>query len=390
MMDVSDDLLAGTVSRDEPRPIHAGRVPKGSIAGRRRSLSTVVTILAWTAVGLFQAVPDLLHGSQWYAVAAKLIEAWAWALLTPTILLIDRKLKAAQQNVAWLCLIHFLLSVPFSLVHTYLAGLLLYPIPEISWNPLRNKDFAAYYFLGSWMTYGAFIGVVQTFKFYNRYLTSQLALERVEKRLIESRLNALRLQLEPHFLFNALNAISSEVAANPELVEEMIENLAMLLRQSMECQDSTEITLAQELALLDHYLAIQKLRFGERIGIRVEADPSLLSTMVPSLLLQPLVENAIRHGLEPRMSGGMIAITAQLIDNHLRIEVVDNGVGLPAGWRMENASGLGLRVTRERLEALYPSTSDRFAIARRGGGGTEVVIHIPLERTGVEIDGSQA
>jgi signal transduction histidine kinase len=349
-----------------------------------------VTILAWTAVGLFQSVPDLLHGTHWYAVAAKLIEAWAWALLTPAILLIDRKLKSAQQNVASLCLIHFLLSVPFSLGHTYLAGILLYPIPEISWNPLRNKDFQAYYFLGSWMTYAAFIGVVQSFKFYNRYLTSQLQLERVEKRLIESRLNALRLQLEPHFLFNALNAISSEVAANPELVEEMIENLAMLLRQSMECQDSTEITLAQELALLDHYLAIQKLRFGERIGIRVEADPSLLSTMVPSLLLQPLVENAIRHGLEPRMSGGTIAVTAQLIDNHLRIEVIDDGVGLPASWRMENASGLGLRVTRERLEALYPATTERFSICRRGGGGTEVVIHIPLERTGVEVDGSQA
>jgi len=352
-----------------------------------RLWSAVMVTLGWTAVGLFQTVPDFLHGTNWYYVAAKIVEAWAWALLTPAILLIDRKLKSAQQNVILLCLIHLVLSVPFSVVHTYLAGILLYPIPEIDWNPLRNKYFTPYYFLGGWMTYCACVGLVQTFKFYNRYLSSQLDLERVEKRLIESRLNALRLQLEPHFLFNALNAISSEVAANPELVEEMIENLAMLLRQSMDCHASTEITLADELALLDHYLAIQKLRFGSRVEIRVEADPASLSVAVPSMLLQPLVENAIRHGLEPRMTGGSIAISALPIDDHLRIEVVDDGVGLPPHWRLENASGLGLRVTRERLETLYPGTDDRFAISRRESGGTEVIIHIPLQRTGGRGDG---
>jgi len=349
-----------------------------------------VTIVAWTAVGLFQAVPDLLDGPHGYAVLAKLIEAWAWALLTPTILLVDRKLKSAQRNVALLCLIHFLLSVPFSLVHTYLAGLLLYPFPEIFWSPLRNKGYANYYFLGSWMSYGAFIGIVQTFKFYNRSLTSELELQRVEKRLIESRLNALRLQLEPHFLFNALNAISSEVATNPELVEEMIENLGMLLRQSMDCQASTEITLAQELALLDHYLAIQKLRFGDRVALRLDADPAALSIKVPSLLLQPLVENAIRHGIEKRISGGAVTVSARLAESHLQIQVADDGVGLPPNWRMESSSGLGLRVTRERLEALYRPASDRFVISRRPGGGTDVLIRIPLQRTGVEIDGSEA
>jgi len=386
MTRASDAPVTIAAGRDHLSPTVVGRIQ--GVVSVGRTASAVLITLAWTAVGLFQAVPDLLHGNHWYTVAAKLIEAWAWALLTPAILLIDRRLKSAQQNVGWLCLIHFLLSVPFSLVHTYLAGLLLYPIPEISWNPLRNRDFEAYYFLGSWMTYAAFIGVVQSFKFYNRYLTSQLELERVEKRLIESRLNTLRLQLEPHFLFNALNAISSEVTANPELVEEMIENVAVLLRQSMECHDSTEITLAQELALLDHYLAIQKLRFGKRVDIRVEADPATLSIMVPSMLLQPIVENAIRHGIERRRSGGMVAVSARLTRDHLRIEVIDDGVGLPPNWRPENGSGLGLRVTRERLEALYSSTGDRFVIGRRDGGGTEVTIHIPLQRPGAEVHGS--
>jgi two-component sensor histidine kinase len=360
------------------------------VVRRAEGQSVVMAILGWTAIGLFLGVLDLFHPTHWYAVAAKIIETWAWALLTPAILLIDRKLHSAQQNVVRVYVVHVLLSLPFSLVHLYLTGLLLYPIPQVSWNPLQNKDFWVYFFSGGCFTYCAFVCALQAFKFYRRYLTSQLELERVEKRLIESRLNALRLQLEPHFLFNALNAISSEAAANPELVEEMIENLAMLLRQSMECQGSTEIPLAQELALLDHYLAIQKLRFGKRIDVRVEADPATLSVIVPSLLLQPLVENAIRHGLERRMSGGTIAISAQLIDDRLRIEVVDDGLGLPANWRMENASGLGLRVTRERLEALYPTTTDRFAICRRDSGGTEVIIHIPVQRAGGEIDGSEA
>jgi two-component sensor histidine kinase len=384
------DPIAVAGAGDSQAPLHPLPAKMRGGPWRAEAQSAVIAILGWTAVGLFLGVLDLFHPTHWYAVAAKLIETWAWALLTPAILLIDRKLHSAQQNVARLYLVHVLLSLPFSLVHLYLTGLLLYPIPEVSWNPLQNKDFWVYFFSGGCFTYCAFVCALQAFKFYRRYLTSQLELERVEKRLIESRLNALRLQLEPHFLFNALNAISSEAAANPELVEEMIENLAMLLRHSMECHGSTEVTLAQELALLDHYLAIQKLRFGKRIDVRVEADPATLSIIVPSLLLQPLVENAIRHGLERRVSGGTIAISALLIDDHLRIEVVDDGVGLPANWRMENASGLGLRVTRERLEALYPTTSDRFAICRRDSGGTEVIIHIPVQRAGDEIDGIEA
>jgi LytS/YehU family sensor histidine kinase len=239
------------------------------------------------------------------------------------------------------------------------------------------------------MTYCAFVGILQAFNLYNRLLTSQLKLERVEKRLIESRLNMLRLQLEPHFLFNALNAISSQVVANPELGQEMIEDLGALLRGSIDCQSSAEITLAQELALLDHYLAIQKLRFGDRVDIRIDADPAMLSAMVPSLLLQPLVENAIRHGLERRVSGGMIAISACLADDRLQIEVQDDGVGLPPDWRIEASSGLGLRVTRERLEMLYSGAGEhRFDISPRQGGGTHVAIHIPVHTIGVEFDGS--
>jgi two-component system LytT family sensor kinase len=364
--------------------------PPSSRNRRMIILSAIVTILIWTVVGLFQAMPEVFGGFQWQLFVSHMIDAWTWALLTPAVLLTDRQLKSSQQNAAKLVLIYLALSIPFTLVHTYLTGLILYPIPNTPWNPLRDPRFGIYFFLGGWMTYCAFVGILQAFNLYNRLLTSQLKLERVEKRLIESRLNMLRLQLEPHFLFNALNAISSQVVANLELGQEMIENLGALLRASIDCQSSAEIALAQELALLDHYLAIQKLRFGDRIDIRIDADPATLSTMVPSLLLQPLVENAIRHGIERRVSGGMIAISACVADR-VQIDVQDDGVGLPPDWRIETSSGLGLRVTCERLEMLYSEAGEHhFSISPRQGGGTHVAIQIPLHTIGVEIDGTAA
>ena len=350
----------------------------------------LLVVLGWTAEGLVQVGPDLLKGVHWYEFLGKLLEAWSWVPLTPVILAIDRKLSAHQASVTRLCLMHLLLSIPFSVIRTYLCGLLFYPFPEIDWSPLRTSLYLTYYLWGSWMMYCAFVCAVQAFKFYNGLLTSQLELERVKRGYIESRLNALRLQLEPHFLFNALNAISSEVVENPELVQDMIESLGALLRRSMDHHGSTEITLAQELTLLDHYLAIQKLRFGDRIDIRIDVEPAVLSATMPSMLLQPLVENAIRHGLERRISGGVVSISAKAAGDALRVQVTDDGEGLPADWRIETCSGLGLRVTRERLEALYSPADDRFAISPCPGGGVEVTIRIPFNAPGAETDGLAA
>jgi len=299
--------------------------------------------------------------------------------------MIDRKLASIERHVVRLTLLFVLLSVPFSLVHTYLTGLLLYPIPAVWWNPLRRHDFFIYYFLGSFQVYSALVGIVYAFKYYNRFLTSQLQLERVRKGLLESRLNTLRLQLEPHFLFNALNTISSEVTTDPNLARDMIGDLGALLRQSLDCKDKTEITLAQELSLLEHYLSIQRVRFGDRMEIGIDVEPEALSVMVPSMLLQPLVENAIRHGIEGRVSGGTVTISAWRAADHLEIRVSDDGIGLPPDWRMEDSTGLGVRSVRERLAGLYPDPGEHgFAIHRREGGGTEVEISMPLSRTRIE------
>ena len=311
MNDSSDHAIVfAPGSRTQPGP------PTPALGGRwlarwpRVRLAALI-FLAWTAVGLFEAIPEtLINSPPWPVFLGKILDAWAWALLTPAIMWIDRKFAARQSSVARIVLLLLVLSVPFSLVHTYLAGALLYPIAEVSWSPLRNKDFVIYYFLGGWATYCAVIGVLQAFRFYHRDLTGRLQLERVERSLLQSRLHALRLQLEPHFLFNALNTISSEVEANPAIAREMIGGLGTLLRQSLDCKEQGEIPLAEELALLDHYVSIQRLRFGDRIDIRIDVERETLSAMVPSILLQPLVENSIRHGIEGRVSGGTVVVSA--------------------------------------------------------------------------------
>lgn len=381
----SSKLVSGP---DLPHPVGLLYAPEGADRGRIRQVKlmpAVLIFLLWTAVGVFQAVPDMLDGFKWNETIGKFAEAWTWALLTPAILLADRRLNSAYPSAFRVAVAHLVLSIPFSVAHTYLTGIVLYPISSVWWSPLRSTEFAIYFYLGGWLTYCAIAGALQAFKYYNRFLSSQVELARVEKRLVESHLNALRLQLEPHFLFNTLNAISSELAAHPTLAREMIEDLGVLLRQSLDCQGSMEITLAQELALLDRYLAIQKLRFGDRIEVRIEVEPATLPDMVPSMFLQPLVENAIRHGLEGRLSGGAILVSAQHVDDQLHIKVIDDGVGLPPQWRLETSAGLGISVTRERLAALYAEPGGHeFTVSRRKGTGTEVTIRIPRQRAGME------
>lgn len=343
---------------------------------------TMAVFLAWTAVGMLQAVPGMFTDADWHFPFSKVVEAWCWALITPLVLFVEHKLSL-REHIGRLVVVFVLLSVPCTILYTFLAGVLLYPFPEIWWSPLRNHGYAIYYLMGGWFTYCALVGVLEAFRYYNRFLSGQVQLERVERSLVEARLNALRLHLEPHFLFNALNAISSEVAENPELARNMIGDLGALLRRSLDCKDSVEITLSQELALLDHYLSIQRVRFGDRMKFGIDVEPTMLSIMVPSMLLQPLIENAIRHGIEGRMSGGSILVFGSKVGDQLQLGVIDDGAGLPRDWQLETSSGHGLRVTLERLRTLYPEVGEQaLSIRRREGGGTEVEVRIPLHTTG--------
>jgi two-component system LytT family sensor kinase len=243
--------------------------------------------------------------------------------------------------------------------------------PHLFMNALRGM------FLWSWLIYWVIAGGWHAYRYNQSYVSSELRSARLERQFSEARLNVLRMQLNPHFLFNALNTISSQVERDPRLARAMIEHLGDLLRLSLESKDKQEVPLAEEMEFLEHYVAIQKIRFGEHLKIEVAVTPEARTALVPSLFLQPLVENAIRHGVSRRASGGTVEISAARVDGRVKIRVADDGMGLPPGWDLQKSAGLGLSATRERIAGIYPDARSRFEIRNREGGGTEVEVDIP-------------
>jgi two-component system LytT family sensor kinase len=219
--------------------------------------------------------------------------------------------------------------------------------------------------------------------------------EELEQLLDKARLDALRTQLHPHFLFNALNAISAHVERDPRTARWMLERLGSLLRMSLEHAREQEMPLERELEFITCYIDLQKVRFDNRISLITEVPPDAMSALVPSLILQPLVENAVRHGLSSGSAAGHIEIRAQRDRDTLKVTVKDDGPGLPADWRPEHGYGVGLSNTRERLERLY-GAAQRFEIGNAPGGGVEVTLTLPAvteadearTRTAADIRGS--
>jgi two-component sensor histidine kinase len=208
----------------------------------------------------------------------------------------------------------------------------------------------------------------------------------LEARLTRARLQALQMQINPHFLFNTLNAISTLVHTSPATADDMITDLADLFRATLESSDEQEIQLARELELLQRYLAIEQRRFGTRLQIEQRVAPDLLGARVPTLILQPLVENAIRHGIESRSDGGRILIAAQREGQRLKLAVSDNGKKTLDLSRVEKTAGrqhVGLANVRARLKQLY---GDGHALDIRQGelGGWTVEITLPLQLAAVE------
>ncbi len=194
--------------------------------------------------------------------------------------------------------------------------------------------------------------------------------------LAQAKLQALRMQLQPHFLFNTLNAISTLVHRDANAADEMIGNLSDFLRLTLEHADRQEIPLSEELEFVRRYLAIEQVRFGERLKVEIEVPAEVLSFPVPALILQPLVENALRHGLEPKTGGGLLRISAQHSNEWLQLSVMDNGRGLPA--TPPQRTGIGVANTRERLRERYGATPGAgLDLSPAPGGGTAAVIRIP-------------
>jgi two-component sensor histidine kinase len=198
----------------------------------------------------------------------------------------------------------------------------------------------------------------------------------LEARLIESNLRTLKAQLQPHFLFNTLNAIASLVRRNPDAAEDMIGSLSDFLRMVLDTAQQNEVPLRREIEFLDLYVEIQQARFGERLRVQKEIEPAALDVSVPALILQPLVENSVRHGIEPRETGGTIFIRAQRQETSLQFEIRDDGEGLKAGQLTALREGIGLSNTKARLQELY-GEAHRFQITPNADGGLTVAVELP-------------
>ncbi len=336
----------------------------------------------WTVIGLLFALPGISSAGWRQTLPGTLRQWWAWGLITPLIFWADAQLPFKEKQLGMRILAHLLVSVVLTILYFYTLGSMGALLGMNGWSALAGTRFLANAFsqgfLWSWLVYWVIFGARQTFLYYEHYLAGELRLERMERSFSEARLNALRMQLEPHFLFNALNTISSQVERDPRLARTMIEHLGDLLRLSLEVRDRQEIPLAEELAFLDHYVAIQKIRFGSSLRIETQVDADVKYALVPCLIVQPLVENAIRHGISRRAAGGAVTITASRNGERLEMRILDDGVGLPADWTLENSKGLGLSITRQRIQWLHPDANSHFDVRRRAGGGTEVEISLPL------------
>lgn len=202
----------------------------------------------------------------------------------------------------------------------------------------------------------------------------------LQNKLSEARLLALQMQIEPHFLFNTLNSIAALVdLRRNEEASATLEHLNSILRATLKRGSPERVTLAEEMEVVESYLAIQQIRFEDRLLVKTKVDPAALDGMVPLFLLQPIIENAVRHGIAHRVQDGVISTSVRRIGNSLHLEVKDNG---PASFQAPSSPlshGIGLKNTRERLAHFYPSTHE-FVITQPAGGGFEVAITIPFER----------
>jgi two-component system, LytTR family, sensor kinase len=342
----------------------------------------IIGALVSTTAGILFALPAF-GTDRWHnELRIYLAQFWSWALLTPAIVWLDQRLPYAGKALGRRLSAHILASLFFTEIYFYLFTTIRALFGVTPWSSLSPSRIFSPSVIGwqlwCWLIYWVILGGIQAYQYYQRYMNSELRLERLEHSYSEARLNALRMQLDPHFLFNALNTISSHVERDPKLTRRMIEHLGDLLRMSLESKDRQEVPLAEELAFLEHYLEIQKIRFGDQLRVVMDVAPEVKYAAVPSMFIQPLVENAIRHGISRRAAGGTLIVRAKPLGDRLEIRVLDDGVGLPLGWTLEGSEGLGLSITRQRIAGIHPNGASRFVVKNRAEGGTEVEVSLPL------------
>lgn len=357
-----------------------------AILGRRTAI--LIGFAGFTAFGLlsfaYRYLDDLAREHQ-HTFGRRMFEemtgAYSGALLFPVLLWVARRIRFRRDNWLRMLPLQLLTLVGFSVCDTTLMAIsrsLLSPIFGL--GPYDYGIMAYRYpmeFAQHVIAYCVMVSGIYVVDFYREARNRQVANAELESQLAQAQVHNLRLQLQPHFLFNALNTISAVMHEDVQRADAMLAQLSDLLRRTLEGADSHEVSLQEELALLKNYLAIMKARFGDDLTVDFAVDPALGHALVPQFILQPLVENSIRHGRAAARSRVDVRVCAQREDGKLTLQVSDNGPGIAelekGAWR----KGLGLSNTEERLEGMYGQDHE-FLLENSNGGGLTVTVKLPL------------
>jgi two-component system LytT family sensor kinase len=350
-------------------------------------MSHVFTLATGTALWTLEADPSATFS---YVMLMNQIYWVSWAALTPAIFWFADKYPLS--STTWKRRIpgHVLAGSAFVFAHATVVGTgrswlqAAYGMDTVWWAWVQQQFLRTY----DWELtyYAAAVGVRHALVYYQAARDREVEAAQLETRLIEAQLQALQRQLQPHFLFNTLHAISALVRRNPDAAEEMIERLGDLLRLTLNKVGAQEVRLCEELDYLDVYLDIEKIHYGSRLRVSRIIDPETRDAMVPFLILQPLVENAIKHGIGPHLAPGRVSIEAEARGSRLVLRVSDSGAGIPAasasrggGTLQRLTQGVGLSNTRARLQHLYAG-NHQFAFQHGPSGGVTVEVEVPLRR----------
>jgi LytS/YehU family sensor histidine kinase len=305
-----------------------------------------------------------------------------WAALTPLILWLARRYPIERWNWFRSLLVHLAASLFVGFATRVLHDLMLYSlVGDSGWKLSVSKLLLNVYFMTDYgvMLYWLILLISYSFNYQRRYREGEVRATRLEAQLAQAQLQALKMQLHPHFLFNTLHSISALVHKNADAADKMIARLGDFLRLTLENSGAQEVSLGQELEFLKCYLEIERIRFEDRLTVQMNIEPQTLDARLPNLILQPIVENAIRHGISPRTSAGRIEIEARRLNGTLQVQVTDNGPGLPSDSNSGSIvkAGVGLANTQARLKQLY-GAEHRLDLANAAGGGLTVILEIPF------------
>jgi len=334
-----------------------------------------------------------VHGRQPIPLHDALLRAlpdyWIFAALTPAVLGVNSRFRFRREKWALLVGIHLFAAVTFLTLWSALK-VALYPVEDLLTGTACPRTWSLFRMLlidnahDAFWFYGTIVAVSELLHYQRKYRERETRAAILEFQLSRAQLTALKMQLDPHFLFNTLHSVSSLMHEDAAAADRTVNRLSDLLRLSLENGNEQEVTLRREMEFLEGYLDIQKTRLRDRLHVRLHLDPRTLEALVPNMILQPLVENAVKYGIAARNTPGNLDIRAEDRGEVLRLEITDDGPGLSQHRADKPTKGIGIANTRARLQHLYGEIH-HFSLHTPPGGGTQVRLEIPFRRQGDEI-----